>query len=89
MPYGHRGQNQPCIEKTTGRCFITSQNHGFAVDEKTLSKDWEVYFENANDGTVEGLRHKKLPFFSVQFHPEACPGPTDSADLFKKFGALL
>jgi carbamoyl-phosphate synthase small subunit len=89
LKYGHRGQNQPCIDLTTGRCYITSQNHGFAVDPKSLPKDWEVWFENANDGTVEGLRHKKLPFFSVQFHPEACPGPVDTAFLFDEFIGLL
>ncbi len=89
LKYGHRGQNQPCIDTRTGRCVITSQNHGFVVDDKTLPKDWEVSFKNANDGSVEGLRHKRLPFFSVQFHPEASPGPTDTAYLFDEFIAML
>jgi len=85
LPYGHRGQNQPCRERGTERCRLTSQNHGFAVDAKTLSGDWEVWFENANDGTVEGIRHKRRPFSAVQFHPEAAPGPLDSLDLFDRF----
>lgn len=89
LKYGHRGQNQPCIEVSTGRCLITSQNHGFAADPKKLPKDWEVSFINANDETVEGVRHKTLPFFSVQFHPEAMPGPTDTEYLFDEFIAML
>ncbi len=89
LPYGHRGQNQACIDLRTGRCYITSQNHGYAVDPKKLPKDWAVWFENANDGSVEGLRHKSKPHFSVQFHPEACPGPTDTDYLFDEFIALL
>ncbi len=89
LPFGHRGQNQPCIETTTNRCFITSQNHGYAVEEKTLPKNWLVSFKNLNDNSVEGISHKTLPFFSVQFHPEACPGPTDTGCLFDKFISML
>lgn len=89
LKFGHRSQNQPCIDLETGRCYITSQNHGFAVDSKSLGRDWKVWFENANDHTVEGVKHKSLPFFSVQFHPEATPGPTDTNYLFDKFVELL
>ncbi|OIO65040.1 carbamoyl phosphate synthase small subunit [Candidatus Woesearchaeota archaeon CG1_02_57_44] len=85
LKYGHRGQNQPCILEGTPRCVITSQNHGFAVNTKTLSKDWEALFVNANDATNEGIRHTSKPFFSVQFHPEAYPGPVDTAYLFDDF----
>ncbi|MBU2524417.1 glutamine-hydrolyzing carbamoyl-phosphate synthase small subunit [Patescibacteria group bacterium] len=85
LKYGHRAQNQPCIDTSTNRCYITSQNHGYAVDAKTLPKDWELWFKNANDETVEGIRHKKLPFMSVQFHPEATPGPNDTNWLFDEF----
>jgi carbamoyl-phosphate synthase small subunit len=85
LKYGHRGQNQPCIDTTTGRCYITSQNHGFAVDADHLPNSWQVWFENANDGSVEGIRHKDRPWRSVQFHPEAAPGPTDTAWIFDKF----
>jgi len=85
LPFGHRGHNQPCLEVETGRCFITSQNHGYAVDEKTIQKDWYVNFRNLNDNSVEGIAHKTLPYFSVQFHPEAAPGPTDTRWMFEKF----
>jgi len=85
LKYGHRSQNQPCILVGSKRCFITSQNHGYAVDERTLPDDWEPWFFNANDGTNEGLRHKSKPFFSVQFHPEASPGPLDTGFLFREF----
>jgi carbamoyl-phosphate synthase small subunit len=85
MKFGHRSQNQPCIDLETGRCVITSQNHGYAVDPKSLDKDWKVWFENANDGTVEGIKHNTLPFYAVQFHPESTPGPTDTNYLFDKF----
>jgi carbamoyl-phosphate synthase small subunit len=89
LKYGHRGQNQPCLLAGTERCFITSQNHGFAVDEKTLPKDWDVWFTNGNDGSNEGIRHKTKPWRSVQFHPEASPGPTDTAWIFDEFIASL
>ncbi|OGJ56220.1 carbamoyl phosphate synthase small subunit [Candidatus Peribacteria bacterium RIFCSPHIGHO2_02_FULL_52_16] len=93
LKYGHRGGNQPCIEcddkgKALHKCIITSQNHGFAVSEK-LPKGWHVWFKNANDGTVEGIRHESGRFFSVQFHPEATPGPEDANYLFDAFIDLL
>ncbi|RXM27756.1 CAD protein [Acipenser ruthenus] len=85
MKYGNRGHNQPCIHEDTQRCFITSQNHGFAVDPKTLPQDWSVLFTNANDKTSEGIVHNSKPFFSVQFHPEHMAGPTDLVSLFDVF----
>ena len=85
LRYGHRGQNQPCRESGTDRCRLTSQNHGYAVDARTLPDDWQVWFTNINDGSVEGIRHKRRPFAGVQFHPEASPGPLDSRDLFDRF----
>jgi carbamoyl-phosphate synthase small subunit len=89
LPFGHRGQNQPCIDLETRRCYITSQNHGYAIDEKTLSAEWKVTFRNLNDGSVEGIAHKTLPFYSVQFHPEAAPGPTDTQWFFERFWKCL
>ena len=85
MKYGHRGHNQPVIVPGTQKCFITSQNHGFAVDPATLPSDWEVMFTNLNDGTNEGIRHRTKPFFSTQFHPEASSGPVDTENLFSVF----
>ncbi|XP_039548605.1 CAD protein isoform X2 [Pimephales promelas] len=85
MKYGNRGHNQPCIHKGTNRCFITSQNHGFAVDPQTLPEDWDVLFTNANDQTSEGIVHNHKPLFSVQFHPEHMAGPTDLISLFDVF----
>ncbi len=89
LKFGHRSQNQPCIEVGTKRCYITSQNHGFAVDGRTLPDGWEPWFVNANDGTNEGIRHNRYPFMSVQFHPEAMPGPTDTQLLFQDFERML
>lgn len=89
LRYGHRGQNQPVREAGTARCRLTSQNHGFAIAPETLSDDWQVWFTNANDGSVEGIRHRRRPFAAVQFHPEAAPGPLDSRDLFDQFVELL
>ena len=85
LKYGHRGQNQPCVLVGSKRCFITSQNHGYAVDDKSLTDGWLPWFFNANDGTNEGIRHASKPFFGVQFHPEACPGPLDTSHLFDAF----
>lgn len=89
LPFGHRGHNQPCMNQTDENCVITSQNHGYAVDEKSLPRDWQVLYKNLNDGSVEGIQHKTKPFFSVQFHPEAAPGPTDSNGLFERFYTLI
>jgi carbamoyl-phosphate synthase small subunit len=85
LPYGHRGQNQPCVDQTTGRCYVTSQNHGYAVRAESLPSGWEVWFSNGNDGTVEGIRSTEGPFSAVQFHPEGCPGPRDTEFLFDAF----
>ena len=86
LKYGNRGMNQPCIDLRTGRCYITPQNHGFAVDSDSLPADcWKPLFLNANDLTNEGIVHTSKPFFSVQFHPEASGGPVDTAFLFEKF----
>ncbi len=89
LKYGHRSHNQPVREVGTERCFITSQNHGYAVDTTTLGSDWEPLFVNMNDGSNEGIRHKHYPWYSAQFHPEACSGPTDTEFLFDQFVALL
>lgn len=89
LKYGHRSQNQPCVELGTKRCYITSQNHGFAIEERSIPSDWEPWFVNANDGTNEGIKHKTKPFFSVQFHPEASAGPQDTEFLFDKLLEII
>ena len=89
LKYGHRSQNQPVMKIGTTQCYVTSQNHGFAVDTATLGNDWEPLFINMNDNTNEGIRHKSKPFFSAQFHPEACGGPTDTEFIFDDFIKLL
>lgn len=89
LKYGHRGHNQPCNELGTKRCYITSQNHGYAVDASTLPVDWREWFTNDNDGTNEGIIHISKPFFASQFHPEASPGPDDSEFIFDMFVRAL
>jgi carbamoyl-phosphate synthase small subunit len=85
LKYGHRSHNQPVLQHGTNNCFITSQNHGYAIDHKGLGSDWELYFSNLNDGTCEGIKHREKPFFATQFHPEAAGGPTDTSFLFEQF----
>jgi len=93
LKFGHRGHNQPVVDvsdgELSGRCYITSQNHGYAVDAKTLPAGWSEWFRNANDGSNEGIRHQTRPFLGVQFHPEAAPGPTDCEPLFDRFVEML
>jgi carbamoyl-phosphate synthase small subunit len=89
LKFGHRGGNQPVKNLSTGKVEITSQNHGFAVDPDSLGSDVEITHINLNDKTVEGLRHTKYPIISVQYHPEASPGPHDSSYLFDEFIRLM
>jgi len=89
LDFGHRSQNQPCVEVGTSLCWVTSQNHGYAVDGTSAPDGWEEWFRNANDGSNEGIRHREKPFFSVQFHPEANPGPLDAAGLFDRLLGLV
>ncbi len=85
LKYGHRSHNQPVREVGTNRCYVTSQNHGYAVDAATLGTDWRELFVNMNDGSNEGIRHQTNPWFSSQFHPEACSGPVDTEFMFDRF----
>jgi carbamoyl-phosphate synthase small subunit len=89
MKYGHRSQNQPVMDLTNNKCYITTQNHGFMVKQNSIPKSWKIYYKNLNDDTVEGIMHKSGRFFSVQFHPEAYPGPVDTAFLFDQFIGIL
>ncbi len=85
LKYGHRSHNQPVREVGTNRCYVTSQNHGYAVDASTLGREWRELFVNMNDGSNEGIRHQTNPWFSSQFHPEACSGPVDTEFMFDRF----
>lgn len=89
LKYGHRGHNQPVRMVGTNKCYITSQNHGYAVDASTLDKDWKELFVNMNDGSNEGICHVENPWFTSQFHPEACSGPVDTYFMFDKFVETL
>lgn len=89
LKYGHRSHNQPVILKGTNKCFVTSQNHGYATNAEKLNDEWEELFVNVNDGTNEGIRHKSKPFFAAQFHPEASSGPTDTDFLFDDFIRMI
>ncbi len=89
LKFGHRSHNQPVLEKGTNKAWLTSQNHGYAVDEKSIQPGWEEYFTNLNDGSNEGLKHSVKDIFSTQFHPEASSGPTDTAFLFEEFISMI
>ena len=90
LKYGHRSHNQPVVQPGGNRCYITSQNHGYAVDPATVDKaELIITHREINDGTVEGLRHKRYKAFSVQFHPDAAPGPHDAVDLFDDFMHMI
>jgi len=85
LQFGHRGQNQPSIEEGSPRCYVTTQNHSYAVRAESLPKDWAAWFTNANDGTIEGIKNETLPFSAVQFYPEGCPGSRDTEFVFDRF----
>jgi len=89
MPFGHHGANHPVRDETTGQVEISSQNHSYAVDRESIPDELELTHVNLNDNTVAGMRHRQLPVFSVQYHPEAAPGPLDSTHLFARFRDLV
>lgn len=89
MKFGHRSHNQPVLDLASGRAYLTSQNHGYAIDPSALATDWEPWFINLNDGSNEGIRHRRKPFRSVQFHPEAAAGPRDTRFIFDEFLAAV
>ncbi|MCK5741063.1 MAG: gamma-glutamyl-gamma-aminobutyrate hydrolase family protein, partial [Chlorobi bacterium] len=89
LKYGHRSHNQPVLEVGTNKAYITSQNHGFAIDDKSIQPDWKPFFVNLNDNSNEGIKHNTKPHFSTQFHPEASGGPTDTEFLFNDFIKLV
>jgi len=89
LPFGHRGGNHPVMDLREKRVIITTQNHGYAVDAEGLGREWQVTHTNLTDGTVEGIAHRELPIFAVQYHPEANPGPCDSKYLFDRFAAMI
>jgi carbamoyl-phosphate synthase small subunit len=89
LKFGHRSQNQPCLKAGSKHCYITPQNHGYAVNTKSLQQGWVPWYSNLNDGTNEGIRHISKPFYGVQFHPEASPGPTDTCFIFDQFIGML
>lgn len=89
LKFGHRSHNQPVLEVGTNNAYLSSQNHGFAVDNESIPDDWLPYFQNLNDGSNEGLKHKTKPIFTTQFHPEASSGPTDTAFLFDQFIGMV
>jgi carbamoyl-phosphate synthase small subunit len=89
LKFGHRGANHPVRDEATGRVYITAQNHGYAVDEEGLAADVEISHRNVNDGTVEGLRHRREPVMTIQYHSEASPGPLDNMYLFEGFVEMV
>jgi carbamoyl-phosphate synthase small subunit len=89
LPYGHRSQNQPVVDTTNGRAYLTSQNHGYAVKTESIPRDFIEWFKNLNDATNEGMAHATLPIMSVQFHPEAASGPHDTQHVFDRFAEVL
>jgi carbamoyl-phosphate synthase small subunit len=90
MKFGHRGQNHPVMERKSGKCYITSQNHGYSIDPDTVKdKDVQISFVNVNDGTVDGIEHRRLPVLGAQFHPEALPGPVETGFLFDRFMRMM